>query len=329
MRIDFVRHHSPELNRDIVVALPSGETDPYTSQFRHEYPFPAVLRFLLAGRKRIRRFLDVGANLGHTTLAAAAMGLESFAVEPNPAAFVLLCEAINANKFSNVRAVHAAASDRADVLTLVGDSAYGQVTADARDAVAGVKVPALRLDWLLLQHDFRPDLVKIDVEGHEFEVLRGLEANFESAGPLLIVESNTWTLGGVDRSHALLAGLEELDFELYLFLGDGSVAKRPSHVLQPTAVADYLAVPRGWKKRPIPEIRTYSIEEEVVLMEAEPLDSAPHLLHLCQAIAALRTRDPVASTRLRPLVENVLQADPCLLEFVRDRWVVEAECWLA
>jgi FkbM family methyltransferase len=233
------------LEREIVVALPAGETDPYVSQFRRMYPFPVVLQFLIHSRRGIRSFVDVGANFGHMTLAASAMGLECLAVEPDPASYVLLCVALAENGFSSARPIHAAATGEPDVFMLTGGSAYGQVRA-AEEGTNGTRVPGLPLDTLLAQHDVRsPDLIKIDVEGHEPEVIRGLERTLDVSRPLLIVESNTSTLGGVRHARDLLAMIEGCGYELNLFQADGSVTRRPSNVLQPTAVADYLAIPEA------------------------------------------------------------------------------------
>jgi FkbM family methyltransferase len=316
------------LEREIIVALPGGETDPYVSQFRRAYPFPVVLQFLIGSRKGIRSFVDVGANFGHMTLAASAMELECLAVEPDPASYVLLCTALAENGFSSARPIHAAATDRPDVLMLTGGSAYGQVHA-SDEGTNGTRVPGLPLDTLLAQHDVRsPDLIKIDVEGHEPEVIRGLERTLKVSRPLLIVESNTSTLGGVRRTRHLLATIEDYGYELNLFLADGSVTPRPSDVLQPTAVADYLAIPEGRLRKALPRVRSLSLDEEVEAMNREPLQSPPHLLHLCHAIAAIREREPGISTRLDPLRKRIVDLGPTPLEFVHNNWDSEFACWL-
>jgi FkbM family methyltransferase len=312
----------------MVVALPAGDTDPYVSQFRSGFPFPVVLRFLLRSRKGIRTFLDVGANLGHMTLAAAAMGLKCLAVEPDPASFVLLCQALVANRFSSACAIHAAATDKADVLWLVGESAYGQVR-EPTSETTGTRVPALPLDTILEHYNFSsPDLIKIDVEGHEPEVIRGLERTLRTSRPLLIIESNTWTLGGVGRARPLLADIEGLGYELNLFLSDGSVTRRPSNLLQPTTVADYLAVPKGHLRKALPKFRALSVDEELEVMSREPLDSIPHLLHVCHAIAAILDREPASATRVEPLKRRILDLEPQTLQSIRSTWDSGFTRWL-
>ena len=328
VRIDLVSHQSPELEREIIVALPADDPDPYVSQFRAMYPFPVVLQFLLHNRRGIRSFVDVGANLGHMTLAASAMGLECLAIEPDPASYVLLCIALAENGFSSARPIHAAATDEPEVLMLTGGSAYGQ-TRDAEEGTNGTRVPGLPLDTLLAQHDLRsPDLIKIDVEGHELEVIRGLERTLDVSSPLLIVESNTCTLGGVGRARDLLATIEGCGYELNLFLGDGSVTRRPSNVLQPTVVADYLAIPEARLGKALPLVRSLSLDEEVEVMNREPLESPPHLLHLCHAIAAMQERELGISTRLDALSQRIVDLGPKPLEFVHDNWDSEFAWWL-
>jgi FkbM family methyltransferase len=131
---------------------------------------------------------DVGANLGYmTSLAAARVGDEGkvLAFEPHPRAYELLER--NAARWRELESVGAvelnrvALSDAAGEGTLVsgGTSEFDMAVASLRDEGSAsphggsdtVPVRLARLDEIAGEQ--RLGLVKIDVEGHEADVLRG------------------------------------------------------------------------------------------------------------------------------------------------------------
>jgi FkbM family methyltransferase len=138
---------------------------------------------------------DVGANVGYmSVLGARLVGPEGRVecFEPLPANVEALRANLDANEFSNF-AIHAfAASDHDGQATMsLGDGlrmGNGQIV-DAPGHET-IEVPIHRLDGLKLRP---PQLVKIDVEGVELAVLRGMSNILEASRPKVIVE-----LHGVD-----------------------------------------------------------------------------------------------------------------------------------
>lgn len=332
MNIEILRHYSPELGRDIKVALDADNTDTYRDGFRDGFPFPEALRFLLDDRRGVARFVDVGAGIGQLTVVAGALGLETLAVEPEPTNYLMLTEAIRANGFAEVKALHAAASDETAVLNLLGESAWARLSPLAHETetpTSRFTVLALPLDTLLPLCGFgRPDLIKIDVEGHELRVIRGLQRTIRAARPLLVIESNSFTLGGLGPTRILLEAVEELGYDLFLFLPDGSVTRRPASVVQPTVVADYLAVPHaGREGRALPQICEFTVEDELGVIDLEPLDNPSHALHVIHVLPGLEERgasaERVASVQAR-IVEN-----PSALAWLRGHWEGELPIWLS
>jgi FkbM family methyltransferase len=127
-------------------------------------------------------FLDVGANIGYFSVLAARRVGETgsvIAVEPSPTVFPLLEESARLNDAgAGVRLVNAAAgSDVGSIPIYSGPSHNIGLTTTVAErgfALEGV-VPSLPLDAIL-----RPEekaalrMIKIDVEGREPEVLRGM-----------------------------------------------------------------------------------------------------------------------------------------------------------
>jgi FkbM family methyltransferase len=122
--------------------------------------------------------VDVGANVGvHTLGLARAVGPAGrvHAVEPDPDNFRLLARAVREAGLAHVTLHRAAAAERAGTLDLHlspvnrGDHRTQPDTTPR----AAVRVPAVALDDVLAAEP-RVDFVKIDVQGDEAAVLRGL-----------------------------------------------------------------------------------------------------------------------------------------------------------
>ena len=150
-------------------------------------------------------FLDVGANVGWYTLHVAQMvGPEGLvlAVEPSPDSFAVLKENIKLNHLSNVTALNFAAWDRDGELDLIlAETCTGHTVKRAwansakpwsrfSERRVTVRVPARRLDDVLKEQNVtQVDWVKIDVEGAEVEVLRGLRKTLTRFHPRILIEA--------------------------------------------------------------------------------------------------------------------------------------------
>jgi len=122
--------------------------------------------------------VDVGANIGcHTLTLARAVGATGrvHALEPDPRNFRLLERAVREAGLTQVRLHQAAASDRAGQMTLYLAAANrgDHRLVAAEEARERVVVAARPLDDLLASEP-RVDFLKIDVQGSEVVVLRGL-----------------------------------------------------------------------------------------------------------------------------------------------------------
>jgi FkbM family methyltransferase len=138
--------------------------------------------------------IDVGANIGHYTRRfseLAGAGGRIIAIEPVFETFNLL--AANASVFPchNVTLLNVAASD---CTGLAGMSVPAFNTglknfyeAHLTEGVSEVQVMTLAIDALRLPR--KVSVVKIDAEGHEVKVLRGMVELLKRDAPLLIVES--------------------------------------------------------------------------------------------------------------------------------------------
>lgn len=150
--------------------------------------------------------VDVGANVGHYTKRMSDLvggGGRVVAFEPVPETFSLLADNAQHFRHQNITLLNAAASDAAGVAGIsIPRFQTGQTNfyeASLNGSADGLQVMTLTIDSLGLPAPVR--LAKIDVEGHDLQVLRGMRETLRRDGPVLIIEVST---KDVD---AFLAGL--------------------------------------------------------------------------------------------------------------------------
>jgi len=133
--------------------------------------------------------LDVGANIGVMSLLLAGRVPQGrvVAIEAAPGVGRKLAENVAGSGLGNIVVVHAAIGAGEGTVRFREQSAYGHIADD------GVAVPLRTLDSVVAESGLdRVDFIKIDVEGHEFPILRaadGLIARFE---PVVFLEFNAW-----------------------------------------------------------------------------------------------------------------------------------------
>jgi FkbM family methyltransferase len=140
--------------------------------------------------------IDVGANVGHYTLHVSEIVGRTgrvIAIEPVPETFELLVANIACSPVQNVTLLNIAASDAQKIAGIsipkfgTGLRNYYQAQLTEEDSI--LKVLCLPIDSLNLPHPVK--LVKIDAEGHDLSVLKGMENLLTRDHPTLIVENNS------------------------------------------------------------------------------------------------------------------------------------------
>ena len=140
--------------------------------------------------------LDIGANVGHYALRLSELVGEQgrvIAFEPVPDAFELLVANAALAVRKNMTLFNAAVSDSASISGMVipkyeSNGLDNLYLAQLSRNESGLRVLCLTVDSLALPHPIR--FVKIDTEGHELAVLRGMRELLRRDQPILLVEDN-------------------------------------------------------------------------------------------------------------------------------------------
>jgi FkbM family methyltransferase len=161
-------------------------------------PFYEIAAQHLAGDSIV---LDIGANIGLTSIPLAPRVKKVYCFEPSPAAFDNLVLNIKANGITNCEAMNLAVSDTCGELDFhqTSNTAGSHVVSDRHAARAGTltaKVKAESLDSLAAR---MPELgqasfIKMDAEGSEPAILRGARAFMRQRRRTVFMEYNAWCL---------------------------------------------------------------------------------------------------------------------------------------
>lgn len=167
--------------------------------------------------------LDIGANIGYfALLAASCVGPSGHvtAMEPNPENVALMERSLAESGFGHVTVIQAGAS--ADIGTLALHAASGNGATSSCDPGRGARRTAagLPVDVALSRRAGPLRLVKIDVEGFEFEALRGAERVLAEDRATLLLEFAPDGLVGTDGP-GLLGWLAARGYGFALLEGEG------------------------------------------------------------------------------------------------------------
>jgi len=188
-------------NRDVTVAegvaaglkFNAAASNPEYSLGSNELPVQeAFVRFLHAGNV----LYDVGANVGFFTVIGAKLvgpGGQVHAFEPVPENAAAVRHNCELNGLKQVTVWETAVSDQSGTgqlqLAEYSGGASLSVAAPPPDFAGTVDVPLVTLDEIVQTRQAPPpNFVKIDVEGAEIQVLRGMAGVIEKHKPIIIFE---------------------------------------------------------------------------------------------------------------------------------------------
>jgi FkbM family methyltransferase len=193
---------------------------------------------------------DIGAFEGILTMFFARRAKQVIAYEPNPRNYRRCLENIALNKLSNVTVVNRGISDRAGSIEMAydplmpgaasADSAIASLISRSVRSAQRLRIGVTRLDDDIdLNKRPAPDVIKMDVEGMEYEALQGMERTLGHGhpAPALYIELHGATvkektetaqmvIGLLERRGYKIRDVEHGDYLTRASLGD----RRPAHI---------------------------------------------------------------------------------------------------
>lgn len=177
-----------------------------------------VLGAILSHLPESGTFVDVGANIGYVTLQVSKhVGPNGrvVAIEPDPQTALVLRKNVANNSAANVTVIEVACSSHKVSAKFfpAPRSHSGKSSLSERNAGSdrAVQLNCEPLDSITeTAHLERVDVVKIDVEGAEMQVLRGMERLLSQFHPIVIVE--------IDASLLAAFGTTPADIETRFFV---------------------------------------------------------------------------------------------------------------
>jgi FkbM family methyltransferase len=182
------------------ILLPSA-TDIYLTGGKSHSSEIRLARYLIRNLRPNDSFLDVGAHYGYFSLLAAQLvggkGRVT-ALEASPSTFRVLNK--NTSRTENITAINKAVSDQKTELSFFEFpnlySEYNTIDVSQfkdkpwleRYQPSEIRIQADTLDNLLAEQKAVPSIIKIDVEGAEFQVVSGAKNFLENHSPAVIME---------------------------------------------------------------------------------------------------------------------------------------------
>jgi len=229
--------------------------------------------------------IDVGANIGLSTILLARLAKRVVAYEPSPPNLAFLRRNLELNGITNVEVRAAAASSEPGTLRfhVAQFGAGSHVVASGH--VSGGTIPAVDVPAVMLDDEVLPPIafIKINAEGHEPDVLAGARRLLARERPLIYTEVNIWCLSAfAGHSPGALVRTLWQAFEVGKPEADGQISPLPDGY---GFLHDTIVHNRGMS--------------DIVLRPREnmPMPSLPELAWPETALAAMRAAGPDGSQR--------------------------------
>ena len=167
--------------------------------------------------------IDCGANIGTSVLYFKKLYPQSMikAFEPDPGIYSILQQNIDTAKFENIHLFNKAVWTKDSVLNFHSEGSDAGSISD--NGGPNLKVKAIQLSKFLAECPQNIDLLKIDIEGAEYEVLLSCKDQLSKVDNIF-VECHKFP-NQPQRIHEVLKMFEDLNFRYYI--QNEAIRKRP------------------------------------------------------------------------------------------------------
>jgi FkbM family methyltransferase len=187
------------------------------------------------------QYVDIGTNIGYHLVAVhKATNCNVLGFEPNIKHFALA--SYNSREYPKIQIVNAGASNKKSEFVLkdfdpTSKTNYGDIHITEGE---GITVKVIPLDSIELT---RCDVIKIDVEGHEFEALEGCTKTISKHRPVIFYEAMEWDVW--NKCHEFLSDRKYKQYWVACRTKPMSETFKPSdeNPFSDSSVSNILAIP--------------------------------------------------------------------------------------
>lgn len=170
--------------------------------------------------------LDLGSNIGYYAVIESNIVGKSgkiFAVEPSPVNYSLLKQNLENQKMANFLAFNIAIGDKNEEMEFIvrEKSNWSKIkTGDEKISPEDriIKIPVKTLDSFVDENNIEKiDIVRMDVEGFEYNILLGSKKVLKNFRPKLFIEIHKMYLGN-EKTHQIFSQLKKQEYEIKYFI---------------------------------------------------------------------------------------------------------------
>ena len=179
--------------------------DDYLDHVEGEFE-PEMVSFFKSLLQPTDTVLDIGANIGCTSLLFGSLTSKVYSFEPSLTTYRWLVENVQRAKLNNVEPINLGLGKEAGTfeLTFAPNNRSGGFVSNLTSASEGHQVEHITIargDDFIREHQIaKVDFIKIDVEGFEQSVIEGLAATIARDQPIVALELNHWCLNAFQRT---------------------------------------------------------------------------------------------------------------------------------
>jgi len=215
----------------------------------HERNYVFFLERILRARGKQSVFIDIGANSGHHSLYLSQCCKQVYAFEPFPPLVDKMKKRMRRNNIENV-SVHAlgiGSKDKEKLYYYSHTNNKGTGSFVNTDESLNAEYDKLKIvdgsAYFESNQIKHADVIKIDVEGYEPQVLKGLKTFFEKTRPIVCMEFNQITRLEIPKESVLLDLIPQ-DYVIKEFHPKGKVGYEIKEFNFTTANGDIVLLPK-------------------------------------------------------------------------------------
>jgi len=171
--------------------------------------------------------LDIGSNIGYYVMLEKKILGDTgkiIALEPSPENFKYLTKNVQRTNSTNIELHNIAAGNvrgKLDFFMYDGESNSGHIVPDNSFKNASgkiIQVPVTPIDILVKDLNINKlDFLRMDVEGYEFEILKGMLNTLEKYRPIIQIEVHRSIMGN-ENTKKFFEILQKLDYEIKSYI---------------------------------------------------------------------------------------------------------------